>query len=360
MWGWHLVTGIAGQHIIPSLFACALVYLALCLLFGPGQLRRPADRVAFLYAALLKAAFALWAGTGISCLAPHPEMAGFFGIRLPKMVPQGIPFEPHDLAAVPVISQVASRVLLGGLALALVLLCLRWVRLAPVYRAIHQGRRVEDREIPAVFRVFDELATKTYRGRTWLARPRLLVMWDAPCPAFTMGVRPPVVVLSAELAEELALRELRGILAHELAHCRRLDYIGRWVATVLRDIMMWNPLVVLWHNQLVEEQERASDEYAAELLEDPVAVASGLVEMGAHAYRLPLVSVGPLTVWRRDRDLRSLRERLDRLATSILSRRSRSRWAARLVGLALVVFLAAQPQASLSLPNLYALVKGIL
>jgi Zn-dependent protease with chaperone function len=244
--------------------------------------------------------------------------------------------------------------LVAIITLGLALLCLRWIRLAPLFRRIYEFRRAEAGEFTHLFRVFDELVSRAYGEGVWLPRPRLLMIRDAPCPAFTMGIRPPVIVLSAELVAQLGAPELRGIIAHELGHVRRLDYVGRWLATVLRDLMIWNPFAVWWYNRLLEEQEKACDESAAELVNDPAAVMRGLVEIAAHAVRLPVAASGPLTAWRRDRDVLTLKERLDRLEHSFVRPHGASMWPRLLLFPVLVAFLMIQPHATLCFRNLYA------
>jgi len=354
---WQLIVSVIGHHILPALLACAAIHLALCFLFGPGRLRRPADRVLFLYAALLKAALAVWAGEAISCFradSKRPIIAGYFVLRLPDVVPNGPPFEPRVLAAILARSELAGLMFLAIIILGLALLCLRWIRLAPFCRRIYEFRRAETGEFTHLFRIFDELVSRSYGEGVRVARPRLLVIRDAPCPAFTMGIRPPVIVLSAELVAQLGARELRGILAHELGHVRRLDYVGRWLATVLRDLMIWNPFALWWYHRLLEEQERACDESAAALVNDPAAVMRGLVEVAAHAIRLPVVAPGPLTAWRRDRDLLTLKERLGRLEHNFGRPPGASMWPRLLLFPVLVAFLMIQPHATLCFRNLYA------
>jgi Zn-dependent protease with chaperone function len=356
----QLLTGIAGHHIIPCVLASAIIFVFLGLLFGPGRLRRPAHRIIFLYVALLKAGLALWVGEKVSCLARHAEMFGYLGLSLPDLAPDGFAFEADAVATALARSDLAGSVLMVTLGLALGLLCYRWARLAPVYRSIYAARRVEARSSPAVFRIFDELVDRSYPRRGWLRQPRLLIIREAPCPAFTMGIRPPIIVLSEELVETLSKQELKGVIAHELGHVRRLDYVGRWVATILRDIMVWNPFAVLWHSQLLEEQERASDEYAAELVGDPAAVASGLVEVAACVRPLNLLSVGPLTAWDAARSMRRLEGRLARLEEMILRPPRAPKWGAFMLAAGVFIFLGLQPRLSLPIADLYDLVMRAL
>jgi beta-lactamase regulating signal transducer with metallopeptidase domain len=164
-------------------------------------------------------------------------------------------------------------------------------------------------------------------------------------------------VISAELVQQLGDRELRGVLAHELAHVRRHDYLGRWLATILRDIMVWNPLVVLWHRRLVAEQEKASDAYAAELLGDPVAVASGLVEVAAWAQGMPTASLEPLTAWRPGSDVRELQERVDMLTGASPTPSRLQPLGTGAVYAVLVTFLVVQPHIAVSFPALHSLLS---
>ncbi len=355
---WHMLGAIVGRHLIPSLLASCVIGSALWLLDGLGRLRRPAHRVAFRYAAIVKAGLATCAGAGISCLESYPRTFGYYGLRLPNLVPDGTkkaPFEIHEVAALLSSPWLAGTVLILAAVLGLGLLCYRWLRLAPVYRHIYERCELEATEFAELSSVFDGLVARAPGRRTWFPRPKLLIVRDAPYAAFTMGICPPIVVLSAPAARALGERELTGILAHELAHVRRLDYLGRWLATVLRDLMIWNPLVVLWYSQLIQEQEKACDEYAAELLGDPVAVASGLVEISAYLKGLPVTSLGPLAARRRPDDLGTLEDRVGSLERRFLEPQRGFRWPRPVAFLVLVLFLVIQPHVALSLPDLIGL-----
>ncbi len=350
----RLILGITGRHVVPCLLVSAVIYAALRLLFGPARLHKSAQRVAFLNACLLKAALALWVGVGVSCFADSPLLFVSYGIRLPDLIPDGLLLESQTLADALARSDLAAVVLATLLAIGLLLLCWRWARLAPVCRHIHEARSARREFSAEAFQVFEDLVAKAYLHHRWLPRPRLKIVWDPPSSAFAMGILRPTVVLSAALVQQLGIRELRGILAHELAHIRRFDYIGRWVATVMRDILVWNPFALMWHAWLVEEQERASDESAAELLDDPVGVASGLVEAGAYELRVPLTSVGLLSAQHPGSGFRSLEERIDNLVLQTGSPNTRNGWPPVLFYPALAVFLAAELRICVSLPGIWA------
>ena len=354
MASWHLVVNLVGHHLIPCVLASAVIYIALGLLFRLGRLRRPADRAAFLYIALLKAGLALWAGERLSCLGAQGYMLGHFGVRLPDVLPDGVALDLRAPTGIPRVSELAGCVLLSLVAVAIVLLCYRWTRLAPVYRAVYGGRRVGRAEFPEAFQAFERLVTRACGRHRWLPQPELMIIRDEGCLAFVMGVRSPVVVLSTGLVTKLGDREVEAILAHELAHVRRLDHLGRWIATVFRDIMAWNPCVLLWYNRLVAEQEMACDEYAAGLLGDPVVVASGLVEVAAYSQLPHRIAIGALPIWQAGgkRGARRLGERVEHLAQiTDAPHRCSGRWVI-VATVLLGAFLAAQPHVTVSLPNI--------
>jgi len=166
--------------------ASAVIYIALGLLFRLGRLRRPADRAAFLYVALLKAGLALWAGVRVSSFAAHGYTLGHLGFRLPDLVPDGIALDFRGTALISPGSELAGRMLFAILTATLLLLLYRWIRLAPVYRAVYQSRRVGLAGFPEVSRAFDRLVARTCQQRRWLPRPELMLLRDAPGPAFAI------------------------------------------------------------------------------------------------------------------------------------------------------------------------------
>ncbi|MCJ7821869.1 MAG: hypothetical protein MUQ26_02100, partial [Armatimonadetes bacterium] len=208
MASWHLVVNLVGHHLIPCLLASAVIYIALGLLFRLCRLLRPADRAAFLYIALLKAGLALWTGERISCLGSPGRLFGYFGFSLPDLVSDGGAFEFRDPAAVPPVSALTGPMLLVIALVAVLLLCYRWARLAPVYRAVYASRRAERAEFPGTFQAFERLAEQASGGRKWLPQPELMIIRDAACLAFVMGVRSPVVVLSTGLVTKLGDHEV--------------------------------------------------------------------------------------------------------------------------------------------------------
>jgi hypothetical protein len=80
------------------------------------------------------------------------------------------------------------------------------------------------------------------------------------------------------MVEHLDEAELEAVLAHEVAHTARRDYLVAWLATVLRDAFFYLPAGRVAYRQIQEEQEPACDDLASGVTRRPLALASALVK----------------------------------------------------------------------------------
>ncbi|MEO7909349.1 MAG: M56 family metallopeptidase [Roseiflexaceae bacterium] len=106
--------------------------------------------------------------------------------------------------------------------------------------------------------------------------------YDRPL-ALTYGLWRPTVLLSAWMIQHLDARELEAVLAHEIGHVARRDYLVGWLATVLRDAFCYLPTSWAAYTQLQHEKELACDELAVGLTHHPLALASALAKVWQHA-----------------------------------------------------------------------------
>ena len=74
---------------------------------------------------------------------------------------------------------------------------------------------------------------------------------DSPC---TFGVFRPVILLPVSVATGLPLQRLELILAHELAHIQRHDYLVNVLQTVAETLLFYHPVV--WWASRVARRER--------------------------------------------------------------------------------------------------------
>lgn len=98
---------------------------------------------------------------------------------------------------------------------------------------------------------------------------------DRPC-AITYGLFRPTMLLSSWMVEQLDWRELESVLAHELAHIARRDYLVVWLAMILRDAFFYLPTSRIAFRRLQGEKELACDDLAVCTTGRPLALASAL------------------------------------------------------------------------------------
>ncbi len=89
--------------------------------------------------------------------------------------------------------------------------------------------------------------------------PSLGISPKAQGPLLT-GIWRPMVMLPARIEEMFGERELRIMLAHELAHLKRRDLAWNWLPTIVGWLLFFHPLVWLMTRSWCEAQEAACDE----------------------------------------------------------------------------------------------------
>ena len=101
------------------------------------------------------------------------------------------------------------------------------------------------------------------RRRLDVSRPvRLLSSASAGVP-FVVGCLRPMILIPAGLLAGLAPAEVEAILAHELAHVRRHDFLVNLVQNVVETLLFYHPAVWWISAQIRREREHCCDDVAA-------------------------------------------------------------------------------------------------
>lgn len=156
--------------------------------------------------------------------------------------------------------------------------CLMLLRLAGGLRWVHRLQRdARDVENDAENRAWQTRLDRLAQ-RFGLSGVRLAVFDDTDGPLST-GFWRPMVLVPASLLARMPVDMLEALLAHELAHIRRHDYLANLLQRAAEALLFHHP-VVWWLSQRIRhEREQATDMLAASVTGEPRRLALALYEL---------------------------------------------------------------------------------
>lgn len=180
------------------------------------------------------------------------------------------------------------------------------------------ARVVDEHEAPALYAMVRDLAQ-----RAGLPMPKVAIMADPSPNAFATGRTPKkaVVAVTEGLLRLANPRELRGVLAHELAHVANRDTLVATIAaagavaiTHIANVLQWGAILgggrssdgegggsglgglllalfapiiaVMLQMGISRSREYLADEYAANLTGEPESLASALQKLQAYGEQM--------------------------------------------------------------------------
>jgi uncharacterized protein (TIGR03435 family) len=118
---------------------------------------------------------------------------------------------------------------------------------------------------------------------------RLLTSPRAAGPS-TIGWLHPVILLPPAAAMGLTVQQLEAVLAHELAHIRRHDYLVNIVQMTVETLLFYHPAVWWVSHRTRVERELCCDDEAVKLCGNATTYARALVTMARQ--QVPLFAMG--------------------------------------------------------------------
>ena len=94
-----------------------------------------------------------------------------------------------------------------------------------------------------------------------------------------IGWMRPLILLPATAITGLTEAQLRAVLAHELAHVRRHDYLINLVQTAVETLLFYHPAVWWIGHQMRIEREHCCDDLAVEVCGDAAGYAGALAQL---------------------------------------------------------------------------------
>jgi beta-lactamase regulating signal transducer with metallopeptidase domain len=139
-------------------------------------------------------------------------------------------------------------------------------------------QRVKSRGTVPVPAALQQLSDRV-RRRLHIGRAvRLLESTVVDVPT-VIGWLKPVVLLPASAMGALGPQQLEAIIAHELAHIRRHDYLVNLLQTLVETLLFYHPAVWWLSRQIRIERENCCDDLAVSLCGDPVTYARALADL---------------------------------------------------------------------------------
>lgn len=139
----------------------------------------------------------------------------------------------------------------------------------------------------------------------------------------------PMILLPASVLTGLSVEQLEALLAHELAHIKRLDYLVNMLQTVVEILGFYHPAVWWISHKIRLERENCCDDLAANLSGDKLCYAKALTVMEEIRSRQPAFAVAATGG--------GLVNRVRRLVGQDLERSSRAGWIPSLIVIPLIV-----------------------
>lgn len=112
-----------------------------------------------------------------------------------------------------------------------------------------------------------------------IARGVRLQVVDGLASPVTAGWWKPVVLVPASLVLGMPPQLLEALLAHELAHVRRCDYLVNLVQSVIETLLFYHPAVWWISHRIRVEREHIADDLAARRIGEPRRLALALSEL---------------------------------------------------------------------------------
>jgi beta-lactamase regulating signal transducer with metallopeptidase domain len=273
----------------------ALVGCAAAVLLGLMGRARPQWRYLIACGALLLCAALPLAGMLARVTGQEPAAGA---MRLPSALLQALPSTAAQgairSAALPAAWSVSDWREVLQPRLPLVILCwsagaaLMALRLLMGLAWVRRSTRPGAYRTDAVWQaVLDRLA-----ARLRLGRKVILGLVDDLASPVTAGCLRPLVLVPASLATGMAPQLLEALLAHELAHVRRHDYLMNLIQSAIEILLFYHPAVWWLSHRIRVERELIADDLAASALGEPRRLALALSELDLFQLTTPQLAPG--------------------------------------------------------------------
>ncbi len=105
-----------------------------------------------------------------------------------------------------------------------------------------------------------------------------------------LGVLKPLIIIPASIVSGLSQVQLELIVAHELAHLKRQDYLWNGIQSVIEILYFFHPILWILSSQIRQERENACDDLALEYSGNKLLLAKTLIQLQEQS-RIPQLAL---------------------------------------------------------------------
>jgi beta-lactamase regulating signal transducer with metallopeptidase domain len=106
-----------------------------------------------------------------------------------------------------------------------------------------------------------------------------------------IGIVRSLVILPAAALMALSPEQLEAVLAHELAHVRRADYLWNLIQTMVETLFFFHPAVWWVGRRLRQQRELCCDDVAVQSCADPLVYATALLRLEERRSQQPSLAM---------------------------------------------------------------------
>jgi beta-lactamase regulating signal transducer with metallopeptidase domain len=285
-----LLQSFALNQLIPSIFDAAASLLLVFIVLRIFRIDNPRTKFALYYIILVRA-FIVLIDNASARIHVSPERIAsaklLFGVRF---------LDPFNLISQKDFGYARSAirfayssdtfaivVLFAFCAIACFML-IRWVQLLSFLLRLKNEPELDSSKYGWINDLVDNLSDNLH-----IKRPRIVQSKNFPTVPFTVGFKSPTIVLSEDLMRKFSREQIEIMIAHEISHLKRGDYINNWFLMIVRDLMFFNPFTYLIYRKAEEEKEKICDREILNLVNTtPNKIASLLVDV-ALFYKAELI-----------------------------------------------------------------------
>jgi beta-lactamase regulating signal transducer with metallopeptidase domain len=143
--------------------------------------------------------------------------------------------------------------------------------------SLHRLRKITTDFSPKTFQKLNELLIKMD-----IRNMVRLTITDKVDEPFTFGSLKPLILLPASYVAQVPMEQLEMIIAHELAHIKRYDYLINLFQAIIDVVYFFNPFLKAISNLIREEREYCCDDMATNYLGGDRTLAIALTNLKLH------------------------------------------------------------------------------